>query len=438
MKQIPPDLAAIHLDPDPGVTHTQLLVIGAGPYGLAAAAAARATGIDPLVVGEPMGFWRRNMPAGMLLRSSIDWHLDPQGQHTLAAYLEEKGVAASDVDPIPLELFIDYAEWFRDAKSIPVRRARVHDLHRAGGQLEATLEDGRRLRADAVVVAPGVEPFTRLPSWVERALPPERYSHTSDLARLERFAGARCLIVGGRQSAFETAALLAEAGAERVDVVHRHDPPRFTAADWGFVEPLIEATVRWPGWFRRLPPAEREAIERRFWAEGRLKLEPWLAPRLARHQVRRWAHATVTSSGELAGGAVAARLSGGEVLHVDHVILATGYQADLARVPYLAGVLDQVRLADGFPILDERFQTTVPGLFITCFAATRDFGPFFGFVRGSTAAAAIIAAGPIESASHFDSVGAARPAARGRRGTVPQAGGTKARYGAAHNLAAGS
>jgi thioredoxin reductase len=386
-----------HRGPGPDVTETQLLVIGAGPYGLATAAAARAAGIEPLVVGEPMEFWRRNMPAGMLLRSSLDWHLDPQGEHTIAAYLEEIGVAARDVDPIPLELFVDYAEWFRAAKNIRVRRARVHDLHRAGGKLQATLEDGHRVRADAVVVAPGVEPFTRLPAWVERALSPEHYSHTAQLAQPDRLAGARVLIVGGRQSAFETAALLAESGAERVDIVHRHDAPQFTAADWSFVEPLMKATLRWTGWFRRLPTPQREAIERRFWAEGRLKLEPWLTARLARPQVRRWAHAAVTSSTELTGGAIAARLSGGETLHVDRIILATGYRADLARVPYLAGVLDQVQIADGFPILDEHFQTSVPGLFITGFAATRDFGPFFGFVRGSTTAAEIIARRLVES-----------------------------------------
>jgi FAD-dependent urate hydroxylase len=404
--------------PRTDVTETQLLVIGAGPYGLATAATARAIGIEPLVVGEPMEFWRRNMPAGMLLRSSIDWHLDPEGLHTLAAYLEEKALDANDVDPIPLELFIDYAEWFRDAKRIDVHRVRVHDVRRPGERLVATLADGRRVCADNVVATPGVGPFTRLPSWVERTLPPERYSHTSELARLERFAGARILIVGGRQSAFETAALLAESGAERVDVVHRHESPRFTPADWRFVEPLMEATMRWPGWFRTLPTAQREAIERRFWAEGRLKLEPWLAPRLARPEIRRWAHATVTNTNELAGGAIAAALSSGEILHVDHIILATGYRADLPRVPYLAGVIDQIQLADGFPILDEHFQTSIPGLFITGFAATRDFGPFFGFVRGSTAAATIIAAGPIASDSARGAVKAGRPPARERRGAI--------------------
>jgi cation diffusion facilitator CzcD-associated flavoprotein CzcO len=108
------------------------------------------------------------------------------------------------------------------------------------------------------------------------------------VADRERFSGARVLIVGGRLSAFETAALLAEAGAERVDIVHRHAPPCFTMADWSFIEPLTQAIVSSPGWYRRLPEASRQAIERRFCAEGRLKLEPWLAPRLARAGIRRW------------------------------------------------------------------------------------------------------------------------------------------------------
>jgi FAD-dependent urate hydroxylase len=77
---------------------------------------------------------------------------------------------------------------------------------------------------------------------------------------------------------------------------------------------------------------------------------------------------------------------------VDHVVLATGYKPDMRRIPYLSGIIDRLQLADGFPVLDEHFQSSLPGLFITDFPATRDFGPFFGFVRGCPVAATLPAA----------------------------------------------
>ncbi len=42
-------------------------IIGAGPYGLAAAR--RLRGLDVRVFGRPMSFWRDHMPKGMKLRS---------------------------------------------------------------------------------------------------------------------------------------------------------------------------------------------------------------------------------------------------------------------------------------------------------------------------------------------------------------------------------
>jgi thioredoxin reductase len=65
--------------------------------------------------------------------------------------------------------------------------------------------------------------------------------------RFEDLAGARVLIVGGRQSAYEWAALIGEAGAERVDVVHRHDEPRFDRVSWRFVDPYLAETRRVAG-----------------------------------------------------------------------------------------------------------------------------------------------------------------------------------------------
>ena len=90
---------------------------------------------------------------------------------------------------------------------------------------------------------------------------------------------------------------------------------------------------------------------------------------------------------EVPGGEIRVELSTGRRLAVDYVVLATGYKPDMRKVPYLSGVVDRLELADGFPVLDEHFQSSLPGLFITGFPATRDFGPFFGFVRGCPEAA---------------------------------------------------
>jgi FAD-dependent urate hydroxylase len=370
-------------------TTTSLLVIGAGPYALSTAAFARQRGIQTIVLGKSMGFWRDHMPAGMFLRSGPDWHLDAAGIHTLEAYLEERAIPPADVDPLPIGLFLDYAEWFRQAKGVEVREALVAHLDNTDGRFVAVLDSGDRIAPEAVVAAPGIRHFASLPAWAG-SIPPGRAAHTCDLVRFEDLSGARVLIVGGRQSAYEWAALLAEHGAERIDLVHRHDVPRFDRVSWQFVDPLVEATMRVRGWWRTLPAHEQEAIAKRFWEVGRLTLEWWLTPRLASKTIHRWpgtevVHAEANSASELQIG-----LSNGEKLLMDQVIFACGYRADLPRVPYLAGVLDRVRMADGFSALDEAFQTSLSGLYLTGFTATRDFGPFFGFVKGAPAAATLI------------------------------------------------
>jgi cation diffusion facilitator CzcD-associated flavoprotein CzcO len=371
--------------------HTPLLVVGAGPYGLATAARARERGIETVVVGKPLGFWTDHMPAGMFLRSGFDWHLDAAGVHTFEAFAESRNLRPVDVDPIPIDMFIEYATWFQAQKQLTVRERMVRALERGDGRFVATLEDGSQITAEHVVAAPGNGYFAQLPPWAAEV--PEGVGvHTSEFVRFDDAAGQRVVIVGGRQSAYEWAALFGEHGAARIDLVHRHDVPRFERVSWSFVDDYVDATIKIAGWWRSLTPTERDAISRRFWEVGRLTLEWWLPPRLTGDRFHRWPETQVVAAVS-EDDVVVVTLSNGERIAADRVVYATGYKVDVAGVPYLAPLLSEMAVVDGFPVLDDDFQSSVPGLYVPGFAATRDFGPFFGFTKACPAAATIIVDG---------------------------------------------
>jgi thioredoxin reductase len=335
-----------------------------------------------------MSFWRDHMPVDMYLRSGRDWTLDAEGEHSFEAYFEDRGLDPATHDPIPISVFLDHTEWFREHKKLDVEQVMVDSLTTSDGHFEASMSDGSTITAARVLAAPGIAHFTQLPEWYDE-LPPERRTHTSERVAFDDLAGARVAIIGGRQSAYEWAALLCDHGAARVDVVHRHDTPTFEKVSWAFVDPYVEQTLAHRGWWRTLPEERRQAIALEFWQVGRLTLEHWLTPRLDPAIVRSRPRTQVTAVDATDPDVVRLALSDGELLEVDHVIAASGYRADLAAVPYLVGVLDRVSVTDGFPDLSPGFETTLPGLYVTGFAATRDFGPFYGFTKGCPSAARI-------------------------------------------------
>lgn len=373
---------------------TNLLIIGAGPFGLALAAHATHAGIESLVVGKPMEFWKRNMPKGMYLRSASDWHLDPLNVHTIEAFLQSQGKTTKDVEPLSLDFYLSYAEWFQREKKIrplPVYIRRL-DRDAANNRFVATTEGGQTIGAQKVVLAPGFKHFANVPDDLKRRLPPGRFQHTAEFVDFTAAPNRRYLIIGGRQSAFEWAALLLESGAATVHLVHRHPSPAFAVADWSWVNPLVDGIVENPNWFRNLSNPEREEIVQRMWDEGRLKVEPWLESRLKDDRVKIWPQTEVVNFLQDSTGGLLAMLSNGERIGCDQIVLATGYKVDIAKLPLLASgnILAKLETRDGFPVLDDHFETSVPRLFITSMPATQDFGPFFGFTIAVRASARLI------------------------------------------------
>ena len=331
------------------------------------------------------------MPKRMVLRSDCNWHLDPSERDTIKRFLETRGQKPSEVEPLTLDFYLAYADWFERVKGIRSRPSEVLRLDQSDGCFAATLDDGSAVTADRVLLALGFASFAQIPDELATLIPAERSSHTCNCVQLERFAGQRVLIVGGRQSAFEWAALLAEAGARSVYVCHRHETPSFTSSDWSWVDPLVERIGNEPGWYRRLPNSERETLNARFWAEGRLKLEPWLGPRVHRDMISIRPKTRIVGC-EQSAEALQVRLDTGDKLDVDRVIYATGYKVNLERLALLqaGNLLGRIECRDGFPVLDTSLQTTVPGLFVTSLPAARDFGLFFAFTAAVRASARIV------------------------------------------------
>ncbi|MGW4566342.1 dimethylaniline monooxygenase, partial [Streptomyces sp. NPDC004561] len=175
-----------------------LLVVGAGPYGLSIASHAAAAGLTCRVLGRPMATWRDHMPRGMLLESQ-PWASDlsdPEGRWRLDVYRAFRGMTARHAEPLPLEVFAEYGLWFARNAVPGVDERTVTRVAPCSGGFRAVTEDGETLTARTVALAVGVLPFTAVPA-VLCGLPPTLVSHSSDHAGLDGFRGGDVTVLGG-------------------------------------------------------------------------------------------------------------------------------------------------------------------------------------------------------------------------------------------------
>ncbi|MFD7375567.1 FAD-dependent oxidoreductase [Streptomyces mirabilis] len=378
-------------------------VIGAGPFGLSTAAHLRARGIPVRVFGEPMVSWRDHMPEGMLLKSTpVASSLDaPQPGHTLADYCDAAGIRrlVTDEDIIPVETFIAYGEWFQQQLVPELERVRVVSVDRRGSEgFELKLDSGESFTARAVVVATGLYGLAHLPPELGGAAadgptPTGPVSHSSQHHDLARFSGKELIVVGAGQSALETAALAAEAGAQVRVVSRGRSRVAFGAPPWKQPKlrpesPFGRAWSLWalsyyPHPYRYLPAEARHYLVRRvlgplgaWWLRDRFegKVEVSEVSGIVRADV---SDGRPVLSVQTLGGR-------SEELAADHVIAATGYRVDIAAMDFLGHELrTALAVSRGTPKLGAGYCSSVPGLYFTGLPAAASYGPVMRFVCGT-------------------------------------------------------
>ncbi|MFI5965493.1 NAD(P)-binding domain-containing protein [Streptomyces asoensis] len=383
-----------------------LLVVGAGPYGLSVAAHAAAAGLTLRVFGRPMASWRDNMPGGMFLKSE-PWASnlsDPEGRLRLDAYCATRGVTARHGEPIPVEMFADYGLWFARHAVPAVDERTVTRIAARPGGFEAVTADGETVRARTVALAVGVMPFVEIPAPL-RGLSPALVSHSSHHGDLDRFRGRDVTVIGGGQAALETAALLAEQGS-RVRVLARAEqlswndvPPAWERPWWQSARtPHSGLGCGWRNWFY----AERPGLYRLLPEPTRARIAGtalgpagawWVRDRVEGSVEVRLDH-EVTAARAVSGG-VRLEMAGAESFETEHVIAATGFRATRDRLTLLSGELrgSLATVPDGSPAVGRDFESSRPGLFLAGLVTAAGFGPAMRFVYGAAFTAGTLVRG---------------------------------------------
>jgi cation diffusion facilitator CzcD-associated flavoprotein CzcO len=386
---------------------TDTIIIGAGPYGLSLAAHLRSTGRSFRIFGAPMDFWSKHMPRGMFLKSEgfASDLFAPDNKLTLKAYCAENAVPYREIGlPVPLDTFIAYGLEFQRRHVPELENLQIAALARRAAGFELRTETGETVGARRVVVAVGIMNFAYVPP-VLADLSDAWVSHSCRHSDLSGFRGRSVAVLGAGASAVDMAALLLEAGvnvqllARRSAIEFHSVPVELRSLIQSLKAPRSGLGTGWrsrlctdaPLVFHAMPQSFRfRVVERHLGPAPGWFVRDAVVGRLPMHL-----SATITSARVVDERVrlVYSQPNAGETqIDVDHVIAATGYRVDLARIPFIEQSLQaELKNADGTPVLNRHFESSVRGLYFIGAAAANSFGPLLRFAYGAKFAAQRVA-----------------------------------------------
>jgi Pyridine nucleotide-disulphide oxidoreductase len=196
-------------------TALDVLIVGAGPAGLAAAAELGRRGISVLVLerGESVATSRRRRYDRLRLNTSRWTSNLPHARYPKAA-----GLFPSR------DRVVDYLEDYAAQNSIEIRSGTIAErVDRDDHDWTLTTSAGH-MTAAHLIIATGHQHTPLIPAWPGREQFSGRLLHSAEYRNPREFHGADVLVVGPGCSGMEIAYDLAEGGASRVRVAIRTQP----------------------------------------------------------------------------------------------------------------------------------------------------------------------------------------------------------------------
>jgi putative flavoprotein involved in K+ transport len=339
---------------------TDVVIVGAGAAGLAAAAALTQRGLEPIV------FDRDNRVGGTWGRRYERLHL-----HTVRSFsgLPHHPIPRSNPRYVSKDAFAQYLEEYARLMELDVRVNReVRTVRPADGIWELDTAD-RTWSARTVILATGHYNRPLLPDWPGKEAYRGRLLHSVDYRTGVEFAGERVLVVGIGNSGAEIAADLVEQGAAYVAISVRTPPPIVPRDLLGLIPiqvfGLAFSRLPAPGLLDRVGAAMRRVavgdlrqygLDPAKWGPFTARRPPVIDVGFVEHLKQRRIEVRPETIRLTPTGAVFAN---GREEAFDAIVAAVGFDTGLAELLDVPGAIDE----RGLPAFPSGRKTRYPGLY---------------------------------------------------------------------------